>query len=237
MMNGKSKKIPTLVELCVIKAIDNLRYIGDVGEVDIYLLQDILPHCTVDQLMHIENSTEGRDLSSVTDVLWKRFYEKQFGRESMNKMVQEMKDRRMVVKWKRIYEAETKRGERLQKKAGERLKERYQAVLAEKTSRKTQFTNKAPDSSKKRGFWSGSSSCNVSHLKSNIMKKAKIESVNSMEAKNKAAMRKLELQRRSIPPQSISRPTKPTTVYKKDLPSSSKITKPTGGYQARSTRF
>lgn len=52
------KKIPSLLDLCVQTAIDNLRYIGDVGEVDTHLLERILPHCTVDQLTHIENSTE-----------------------------------------------------------------------------------------------------------------------------------------------------------------------------------
>lgn len=47
-----------MVELCTRKAIDNLRYLGDVGELDLYLLKDIVAHCTVDQLAHIENSTK-----------------------------------------------------------------------------------------------------------------------------------------------------------------------------------
>ena len=58
MVLSFKKKIPTLLELCIQTAIDNVRYIGDVGETDIYLLKDILPHCTADQLMHIENSSE-----------------------------------------------------------------------------------------------------------------------------------------------------------------------------------
>ncbi|RZS05726.1 hypothetical protein BHM03_00036273 [Ensete ventricosum] len=53
-----ARKVPTLVELCLQTAISNVRYIGDVGEVDLYLLKDILPHCNIDQLTHIENSTE-----------------------------------------------------------------------------------------------------------------------------------------------------------------------------------
>lgn len=52
------KKVPSLVDLCIRIAIDNVRYLGDVGETDIDLLGQILPHCTVDQLMHIEKSTE-----------------------------------------------------------------------------------------------------------------------------------------------------------------------------------
>lgn len=42
------------------KAIDNLQYIGDVGETDIQLLKRILPHCTAEQLNHIETSTKVR---------------------------------------------------------------------------------------------------------------------------------------------------------------------------------
>ena len=51
---------PSLVELCVQIAIDNIRYIGNVGATDSHLLDRILPHCTVDQLMHIENATDVR---------------------------------------------------------------------------------------------------------------------------------------------------------------------------------
>lgn len=62
-MEFRRRKIPTLVELCTQTAIANLRYIGDVGELDLYMLKDILSHCTIDQLTHIENSTEvSRDL-------------------------------------------------------------------------------------------------------------------------------------------------------------------------------
>jgi len=53
-------KIPTLVDLCVQTVIDNVRYLGDVGHVDQHLLERILPHCTVDQLMHVEKSTKVR---------------------------------------------------------------------------------------------------------------------------------------------------------------------------------
>ncbi|KAL5981123.1 hypothetical protein ACLOJK_029043 [Asimina triloba] len=59
-MDLSFQKIPTLVELCVQTAIDNIRYLGDVGETDIYLLKDILPHCTLDQLMHIEDSSKAK---------------------------------------------------------------------------------------------------------------------------------------------------------------------------------
>lgn len=53
-------RVPSLVDLCVQIAIDNVRYLGDVGETDFHLLERILPHCTLDQLVHIEHCTEAR---------------------------------------------------------------------------------------------------------------------------------------------------------------------------------
>jgi len=51
------RKVPSLVDLCVSLAVENVKYLGDVGETDLHLLDRILPHCTLDQLMHIEKST------------------------------------------------------------------------------------------------------------------------------------------------------------------------------------
>lgn len=53
--------VPSLVDLCVQTAIDNVRYLGDVGETDSHLLERILPHCTLEQLIHVENSTQVRN--------------------------------------------------------------------------------------------------------------------------------------------------------------------------------
>lgn len=51
------RKLPSLVDLCVEKVIDNLRYLGNVGSVDHHLLERILPHCTLEQLMHVEKAS------------------------------------------------------------------------------------------------------------------------------------------------------------------------------------
>lgn len=53
--------VPSLVDLCVQTAIDNVRYLGDVGGVGEQLLERILPHCDVDQLKHIEDCSEVRE--------------------------------------------------------------------------------------------------------------------------------------------------------------------------------
>ncbi|KAK3446215.1 hypothetical protein EUGRSUZ_A01953 [Eucalyptus grandis] len=165
---------PSLVDLCVRTVIDNLRYLGDVGGTDPQLLARILPHCTVDQLMHIEKSTKGRDLTPITDDLWKNFYEKEFGIRNTKLVNERMEDKGVSFRWSQLYEAKLKDIEQAQKKSLDRMKQRYKETDARKQSRQVRLCTKVPPSSNKRSF---GGSYNVSYLKSNIMKKAKIEAL------------------------------------------------------------
>lgn len=54
------KEVPSLVDLCVRKWHCNVWLLGNVGEIDEYLLDRMLPLCTVDQLQHVEESTKVR---------------------------------------------------------------------------------------------------------------------------------------------------------------------------------
>ncbi|GFS45473.1 hypothetical protein Acr_00g0096270 [Actinidia rufa] len=155
------RKAPSLVDLCVQLAVDNIRYLGDVGETDLHLLDRILPHCTVDQLRHIEDLTEGRDLSPVTDKLWKNFYELQFGAKSTNLVIDRMKQKKVSFKWKKLYEAKLKDLEECQQKSFDRIKELYKKEDAR-----------------------GPGGC-ISNTKSNIMKKAKLQFLNSLSSMRK----------------------------------------------------
>lgn len=214
------KKVPSLVDLCVQTAIDNVRYIGDVGETDIHLLERILPHCTIDQLKHIEQSTEGRDLSPVTDKLWKKFYERQFGIKSTNLVIEKMKQKKVSYKWKQLYEAKEQDWEAAQQKSLDRIKQLYKKEDARKQSRQVQLCSKVPPSTNKRSFWGGSGSGgSVSNLKGNLMKKAKIEFLNSQEVKNRTALKNMSLQRS----RSASLPVKSSGFYSA---STSKLSKP-----------
>ncbi|MBA0557256.1 hypothetical protein Golob_014334 [Gossypium lobatum] len=168
---SETRKTPSLVDLCVRTVIDNVRYLGDVGETDSHLLERILPHCTVDQLLHVETSTKGRDLSSVTDKLWKNFYELQFGRESMKIVIERMKLKKVSFRWRQLYEAKLKDVQEAENKAIDRLKQLY----------------KKEDARSGPGY-------NMSNVKSNIMKKAKIDLMKSQEVKNLAAMKKKAVQ-------------------------------------------
>ncbi|KAJ0969508.1 hypothetical protein J5N97_022385 [Dioscorea zingiberensis] len=222
------RKVPSLLELCTQMAIDNLRYLGDVGELDLYLLKDILPHCTIDQLMHIEESTEGRDLSPVTDRLWKRFYVQQFGEENTNLVIKRMKQKQVVFKWRQLFEAKTKEREEAQQRLSEKLKQRYAEEHAKKQSRQIKICAKVPPSSCKRFFGGSGSGYDVSNLKGNLMKKAKLEFLNSHEAKVHSIIRKNTLQNKTIPPPSIPRSAKPGNFFGKGSATSSKLSKPPG---------
>ncbi|KAA8525021.1 hypothetical protein F0562_011341 [Nyssa sinensis] len=217
------QKVPSLVDLCVQTAVDNVRYLGDVGETDIHLLERILPHCTVEQLMHIENSTEGRDLSPITDKLWKKFYELQFGAKSTNLVTERMQQKKVTFKWKLLFEAKTKDLEEAQQKSFNRIKELYKKEDARKQSRQVRLCTKVPPSSSKRSFYGGGPGSNFSNSKSGLMKKAKLEFLNSREVKNVAAMKKNTLQRNH----GVSSMRKPGGFSGSDSASTSRLSNPT----------
>ncbi|XP_042975065.1 uncharacterized protein LOC122306672 isoform X1 [Carya illinoinensis] len=195
VLNGR-KTPPSLVDLCVKTAIDNVRYLGDVGETDLDLLDRILAHCTVDQLMHVEKCSEGRDLSPVTDKLWKKFYEKQFGAKNTEHVVERMAKSLKSYKWIDLYEAKSEDIAEHEKKTAARIKQLYNKETARKQSRQVQLCAKVPPSKNKRSFCGGSGpGHNVSHFRSNLMKKSKIDLLNSREVKNLAAMKKNTYQR------------------------------------------
>ncbi|EOX92945.1 RNA polymerase II transcription factor SIII [Theobroma cacao] len=216
------RKPPSLVDLCIRTAIDNVRYLGDVGETDSHLLERILPHCTMDQLIHVEKSTKGRDLSPVTDKLWKNFYELQFGRASTNLVIERMKLKKVSFRWRQLYEAKLKDVQEAENKAIDRLKQLYKKEDARKQSRQVQLCTKVPPSSK-RSFFAGSGpGYNLSYVKSNIMKKAKIDLMKSQEVKNLAAMKKKAVQTHHRG----TTITKSSGLCGKNSASSSKLAKP-----------
>ncbi|XP_058782339.1 uncharacterized protein LOC131656725 [Vicia villosa] len=190
----KQSSAPSLVDLCVQKAIDNVRYLGNVGPVDHHLLEQILPHCTLDQLMHIEKASEG-DLSPVTDKLWKKFFEKQFGLNCTKEVIKRMAQKRVSFRWLQLYEAKVKEMAEAENEALDRIRQRYKSEDARKQTRQVKICTKVPPSSKKRFWGDNGPGYNVSNVKSNIMKKSKIEFLKCREVKNIAAMNKSSIQR------------------------------------------
>lgn len=218
-----ARRVPSLVDLCVQVAIDNVRYLGDVGETDFHLLERILSHCTLDQLVHVERCTEGRDLSPVTNRLWKKFFERNFGTNSVNVVVERMKKGKVKFSWRQLYEAKLKALEDKEQRISERVREGYRMEEAKKQNRQIQLCNKIPPSSGKRNFYGGPYNC-VSNTKSNIMKKAKLEFVNSREVKNLACIKNKVVQRAySVSPARTS-----GSFSNVSSPSVSRNTKPIG---------
>lgn len=189
------RKVPSLVELCRDTAILNLRFMGDVGDTELHLLKDILPRCNIKELTHIEYSSEGRDLSPVTDDLWKRFYLRYFGEKNANTVINRMKQNKVVFKWRELYEAKEKELDevinRTVKKINAEIQHRNQWNL------QFQSCSEDPLSEKKRGHGEG---IGPSNMKSNLMKKAKLEYRNSHEVKIHA-LQPNRLSHQSIPKQ------------------------------------
>ncbi|CAH9091119.1 unnamed protein product [Cuscuta epithymum] len=188
-----NRNVPSLVDLCVQFAICHVRHLHDVGETDYHLLDRILPHCTIDELACIERSTEGRDLSPVTNKLWKKFYEREFGEKSTNQVVEKMKQKRCTFKWRQLYEAKLKVEEEVTQQSFERIKDLYKKQETEKQNRQIKICTKIPPSSCKRNFYGGGSG--VYNTKSTVMKKAKMDYMRSPEYKNLAAIKSKAVQR------------------------------------------
>lgn len=51
-----------------------------------------------------DSVVQDRDLSAVTDDLWKVFYERAFGADSASLVVKRMKQKNVSFKWSKLYE-------------------------------------------------------------------------------------------------------------------------------------
>ncbi|XP_047080158.1 uncharacterized protein LOC124690874 [Lolium rigidum] len=168
-------KAPSLLELCVRKAIDNLRHIQSVDGVDTPLLRRILPHCDLEQLTRIESRT-ATDLTPVTDVLWQGFYRRQFGEEHTGRVVDRMQRAGARYKWKDLFKAKTKQQKEVENRMVEALTSKCRARNAERESRAIKrFTKVQPSSCKRRYFGGGSGMSSGSGYKNPMLKKARME--------------------------------------------------------------
>lgn len=59
---------------------------------------DLIELCFVNKIL------QGKDLSSVTDKLWKAFYEKRFGNTNTDEVIDKMRSNNLPFKWKQAYE-------------------------------------------------------------------------------------------------------------------------------------
>nr|CAB3480130.1 unnamed protein product [Digitaria exilis] len=197
------KKPPSLLDLCVQKIIDNLRDLGGVDGIEMELLKRILPHCTLEQLTRVENRTR-MDLSSITDPLWRRFYQREFGVDHTNQVIEKMKAiRGKTFTWRELFKAKTERQKEVEDKMLEKITKKFQAEKA----------------------GGGPSSLSTCSYKSPILKKARIEA--NSRARLQSAIQKNTFPRSSqqIRTTSLSgQPVRTTTIHRPN----STITKPIG---------
>lgn len=185
-MKMENIKPASLVDICINTAIDNRRYLGDVGDVELNLLEKILPHCSKEQLAHIEKSTKGRDLSPITDKLWKRFFEMEFGIKAADEVIEKMKRKKVTFKWLALYQAKLKEVEEAENNVGERLKQLYQKEVALKQSRQVQVCNKVPPSSRKRRILGGEIKP-INKVRKEYMNCLEVRNIQAMKVKKTAA--------------------------------------------------
>ncbi|KAG0522681.1 hypothetical protein BDA96_07G058600 [Sorghum bicolor] len=214
------RKPMSLLELCIRKAIDNLRYIESVDGIEMDLLKRILPHCTLEHLTKIEENTK-MDLSSVTDPLWKRFYFREFGEEHTNKVIarlKSLKETRSDTKytWWKLFEARQKKQKQAEDEMVEKFTKKFQAEKAEKQSKQIKLCTKVPPSSK-RSFFGGSGPSSLSNCsyKSPMLKKARMEATS--QARLQSAIQKNTFARSSQPIRTTSfsgQPVRTTTIHR-----------------------
>ncbi|XP_075640449.1 uncharacterized protein LOC142612218 [Castanea sativa] len=178
------------------KLIDKLTHATHVGDnrgleifaaCDDEILKQVLPHCTVDQLKYVEKclKSKGRDLSPVTDKLWKKFYERKFGVQNANVVTQRMKERKVWYKWVALYEAKLKEASEKANRAIERVGKLYEKEKERKQSRQVKVvTVVSNNNNNKRVCTSEVPNLN----KGNLMKKARKEFLNCLEVKNLQAI-------------------------------------------------
>ncbi|XP_004308816.1 PREDICTED: elongin-A-like [Fragaria vesca subsp. vesca] len=182
----ETTKAPSLVELCIETAIDNRKYLGDVGDVDFKFLEQILSHCSKEQLMHIEKRTKGRDLSPVTDKFWKRIFRQEFGSKATDELIQnieeakKMKQKKISYTWLKLYQAKLKKLEEEENEVGERVKRLYEKDGARKQSRQVRVCNKVEPSRKRKSNFGG---------QNQPMSKVRKRFQNCLEVRNARAMK------------------------------------------------
>lgn len=190
---------------------------GNVSDIDFSVLEKIIPQCTVGELRQVEKSSGGRDLSPVTDKLWRKFYEQKFGPLRTDAASKRMKEN-VRYRWMELYDSKEKEElDEAEKKAAERLKRRYKEEALRKQSRRVvvcketevpsssrnkrkRSEEEVPSSSSNKGsntgsYCGGDDGPVQKRRESLIMKKARKDFLNCMEVKNITAMAMVKLQK------------------------------------------
>ncbi len=107
---------PSLLELCIRTACENVAHIGDVGSLPTQFVSRILQSCSgADQLRHIEVCSKRLDLGQVSDELWRRWFANDFGTTCAEYIIhtgERLGPQNPIPKWRRLYDEKRIRSQR-----------------------------------------------------------------------------------------------------------------------------
>eukprot|EP00270_Netrium_digitus_P015431 TRINITY_DN5409_c0_g1_i2.p1 TRINITY_DN5409_c0_g1~~TRINITY_DN5409_c0_g1_i2.p1 ORF type:complete len:205 (-),score=33.70 TRINITY_DN5409_c0_g1_i2:93-707(-) len=148
----RRRVVRRLTNLCIDVLLSHLDDIADVGDVDGELLKRVLSHCNAEQLQRIEDSTiiNGRDLTPITDSLWKGIYTRKYGVANVYRLIAKMKTVNMRCTWRELLRAKALAEEETQQRCVDRLKQLYQEADKKKQSRRVQVCEVLPPQGRKR---------------------------------------------------------------------------------------
>eukprot|EP00271_Cylindrocystis_brebissonii_P011070 TRINITY_DN2777_c2_g4_i1.p1 TRINITY_DN2777_c2_g4~~TRINITY_DN2777_c2_g4_i1.p1 ORF type:complete len:351 (-),score=63.88 TRINITY_DN2777_c2_g4_i1:196-1248(-) len=233
---------PTLSSLCLDILLANLDALGDVGDTDWDTLEILLRRCNMQYVRRIEDANPSRDLSRVTEELWRGFYSSSYGRPSMEAVLARMKRRNVTCKWRDLFDAKGREVEEKRERGLERLREKSKALKDERASRQVQVVDVVPVSAGSNRRKKVSSSANrttytgaipakrpfstpsalASSSGSSILKKSKTEYATS--AYVQGVKNQIQPRRPSFRPNSSPLHALPTPSFR---PSTSSLTSPT----------
>ncbi|XP_044960240.1 uncharacterized protein LOC123411371 isoform X1 [Hordeum vulgare subsp. vulgare] len=76
------------------------------------------------------NFSTQMDLTGVTDVLWKRFFQREFGEADMNVAIKRMKESGVRYKWKNLFEAKTEKQKQVEQRMSAGPRNKYEVANA-----------------------------------------------------------------------------------------------------------
>ncbi|KAL3687432.1 hypothetical protein R1sor_013741 [Riccia sorocarpa] len=199
---------PLLEQSFLLLGIQNLDQLGDIGHIDVSLLKVILPYCSPEQLLKVEESKKEIDLTPITNELWLHHYSHRFGEESARAAQERLT--KETFKWRALYQAKVCEEKNTEVKGVQRLRELYKQAYEKNISRKLQrieVTVVTPQEKKRihgsiggvgfSGRFGGGTSSrfskpkNIRCGKGRLMKKARAEFDASIRAENRNQASKL----------------------------------------------
>eukprot|EP01119_Soliformovum_irregulare_P004571 TRINITY_DN15627_c0_g1_i1.p1 TRINITY_DN15627_c0_g1~~TRINITY_DN15627_c0_g1_i1.p1 ORF type:complete len:227 (-),score=28.43 TRINITY_DN15627_c0_g1_i1:181-810(-) len=155
----KQNHLLPLRDLCLRSISDNIDQIEGVGDLPTELLDKVLHKCTVEQLIHVEETSHRRDLKKFTDRFWKNHCKTILG-------IEEITDEHLRVSgaksWRILYASKKHSDEDKKRKFSERARQIYKKEENTKSAKSIKVINPPPKAPRSTSNWNRSSSSSSS---------------------------------------------------------------------------